>query len=157
MRYSVFPPFTSTTALPTSNVTVPLLGFGILPEGPRMRPSLPTVPIMSGVAMATSKSVKPSWTRWARSAPPTKSAPAASASRALSPSANTATVTSRPVPWGRLMVPRSCWSACRTLTPRRKCTSMVGSKRVSSCARSSRTASSGWYSRSASISLLACW
>ena len=93
VRYSTLPALTSVTALPTSNVTVPLLGFGILPEGPRMRPSLPTVPIMSGVAMATSKSVKPSWIRLARSSPPTKSAPAASASRALSPSAKTATVT----------------------------------------------------------------
>ena len=58
VRYSTLPALTSATALPTSKVTVPLLGFGILPDGPRMRPSWPTVPIMSGVAIATSKSVE---------------------------------------------------------------------------------------------------
>ena len=121
-----------------------------------MRPSLPTVPIMSGVAMATSNSSKPSSTRLARSSPPTMSAPAVSASRALSPSAKTATVTDLPVPCGRLIVPRSCWSAWRTLTPRRRCTSTVGSKRVSSCDLMSRTAWSGWYTRSVSISDFAC-
>ena len=56
VRYSTLPPLASVTALPTSNVTVPDLGFGMSPRGPRMRPSLPTVPIMSGVAMAMSKS-----------------------------------------------------------------------------------------------------
>ena len=60
VRYSILPDLTSSTALPMSNVIVPALGLGILPCGPRMRPSRPTVPIMSGVAMATSKSVQPS-------------------------------------------------------------------------------------------------
>ena len=54
-----------------------------------------------GVAIATSKSVKPSSTRWARSSAPTTSAPAASASAALSPWAKTATVTSLPSPCGQ--------------------------------------------------------
>ena len=44
-----------------------------------------TVGIMSGVEIATSKSVQPSSTFFARSSPPTKSAPAASASRACWP------------------------------------------------------------------------
>ncbi len=44
----------------TSNVTVPVFGFGIRPRGPSTRPSRPTLPIWSGVAIATSKSVKPS-------------------------------------------------------------------------------------------------
>ena len=60
VRYSSLPAFASRTALATSNVTVPVFGFGIRPRGPRMRPSLPTLPIWSGVAIATSKSVKPS-------------------------------------------------------------------------------------------------
>ena len=41
----------SRTALPMSKVTVPTLGFGMRPRGPRTRPSLPTAPIMSGVAI----------------------------------------------------------------------------------------------------------
>ena len=49
----------SPTVLPTSVVTVPVFGFGIRPRGPSVRPSLPTWPIRSGVAMATSKSRKP--------------------------------------------------------------------------------------------------
>ena len=60
VRYSILPAFMSLTALPTSKVTVPALGFGMRPRGPRTRPSLPTTPIMSGVATAASKSSKPS-------------------------------------------------------------------------------------------------
>ena len=63
----------------------------------------------------------------ARSAAPTTSAPASSASFAFSPSAKTATRTSLPVPCGSISVPRSCWSAWRTLSPRWKCTSTVSS------------------------------
>jgi ribosomal protein L1 len=63
------------------------------------------------VAIATSKSVNPPSTFAARSAEPTISAPASSASRALSPSANTATRTDLPVPFGSMIVPRSCSSA----------------------------------------------
>ena len=59
MRYSILPAFDSDTALATSIVTVPTFGFGILPCGPSTRPSRPTTGIMSGVAIATSKSVKP--------------------------------------------------------------------------------------------------
>ena len=76
VRYSTLPDFDSSTALRTSVVTVPTFGFGIFPDGPRIRPRRPTIGIMSGVAIATSKSVKPSSTRLARSSAPTKSAPA---------------------------------------------------------------------------------
>ena len=117
VRYSVRPAFASVTARPTSSVTVPTFGFGILPWGPRMRPRRPTTGIMSGVATATSKSVHPSWIRLARSSSPTASAPAASASRAFSPLANAITVTSRPAECGRVIVPRSCSSAWRTFRP----------------------------------------
>ena len=106
---------------------MPVFGFGISPRGPSTRPSWPTLPIWSGVAIATSKSVKPSSTRLARSAEPTTSAPASSASLALSPSAKTATRASRPVPCGSIIVPRSCSSAWRTFRPRFMCTSTVSS------------------------------
>ena len=93
VRYSTLPALDSSTALATSIVTVPTFGLGILPCGPRMRPRRPTTGMRSGVAIATSKSVKPSSMRSARSSAPTTSAPASSASRALSPLAKTATVT----------------------------------------------------------------
>ena len=56
-----FTSFDFLTAFVTSNVTVPVLGFGIKPFGPNTRPSLPTSPIMSGVATITSKSNQPCW------------------------------------------------------------------------------------------------
>ena len=98
---------------------------------------------MSGVAIATSKSVKPSCTRWARSSAPTKSAPASSASLALSPFAKTAIVTFLPSPWGRASVPRSCSSAWRTLSPVRTWTSTDWSNFVLPVSFSSLTASAG--------------
>ena len=104
---------------------------------------MPTTGIMSGVAIATSKSVKPSSTRSARSSAPTTSAPASSASRALSPLANTATVISLPSPCGSEIVPRSCWSAWRTFRPVRMCTSTVSSNLVGWKSLRIATASAG--------------
>ena len=76
--YSILPALISSIAFVTSIVTVPALGFGIKPLGPSTRPSLPTTPIMSGVATTTSKSNHPSfWILGINSSPPTKSAPAA--------------------------------------------------------------------------------
>ena len=139
-RYSTLPPFRSCTAWATSAVTVPTFGFGIRPRGPRILPSLPTTDIMSGVATALSNSSQPSsLTRLARSSPPTTSAPACSASCALSPLANTATRTDLPVPCGRSTVPRMFWSAFRGSTPSRTAISTVSSNfvRLVSRARSS--------------------
>ena len=48
------------------------------------------MPMTSGVASATSKSITPSWTFLTRSSPPTTSAPASIASRSFSPVAKTA-------------------------------------------------------------------
>src|SRR5260370_30661203 len=59
-RNSTLPALISLTALATSMVTVPVLGLGMSPRGPRILPSLPTERIMSGVAMTASKSVQPS-------------------------------------------------------------------------------------------------
>ena len=42
VRYSTLPDLVSLTAFVTSSVTVPTFGFGILPCGPRIRPSRPT-------------------------------------------------------------------------------------------------------------------
>jgi hypothetical protein len=98
---------------------------------------------MSGVAIATSKSVQPSSTFLARSSSPTKSAPASSAARAWSPLANTATVTSVPSLFGSVIVPRSCSSAWRTLRPVRTCTSTVSVAFVDWRLFTSVTASAG--------------
>ena len=74
---------------------------------------------MSGVAIVRSKSILPCSICAARSSAPTMSAPAARASSAAAPVANTATRTSLPVPDGRATVPRTIWSALRGSTPRR--------------------------------------
>jgi hypothetical protein len=66
---------------------------------------------MSGVAITRSNSMKPFCTRSTSSVSPTTSAPAASASFALSPLANTSTRTVCPVPCGRRTAPRTIWSA----------------------------------------------
>ena len=148
VRYSTLPALDSSTALATSIVTVPTFGFGILPCGPRMRPSRPTTGIMSGVAIATSKSVKPSfWIRSARSSAPTMSAPASSASFALSPRAKTAILTSLPRPCGSAIVPRSCSSAWRTFRPVRTWISTDSSNFARLSSLTSLTASVGVYSR----------
>ena len=97
-RYSILPPLASLTAVATSNVTVPTFGLGMRPRGPRTRPSLPTAPIMSGVAMTRSKSRNPSETFATRSSLPAKSAPASRASRSFSPLAKTRTRTVLPGP-----------------------------------------------------------
>ncbi len=78
------------------------------------------------------------------------SAPASSASRALSPSAKTTTRISLPVPCGSINVPRSCSSAWRTLSPSRKCTSTVSSNFAVCMSFSSLIASTGEYSCSRS-------
>jgi hypothetical protein len=61
-RNSTRPAFDSWMTLGKSSAgtTVPALGFGMRPRGPRTRPNRPAFPIISGVAIATSKSVKPS-------------------------------------------------------------------------------------------------
>jgi hypothetical protein len=97
--------------------------------------------------MAASKSRKPSWMRAIRSSAPTTSAPAASASAALSPEAKTITFAVLPVPCGRLTVPRTIWSALRGSTPSRIATSTVASYLVVEVSLASRAASSGAYSR----------
>ena len=61
------------------------------------------------------------------SAPPTSSAPAASAASAAGPVANTMTRAVLPVPCGRMTVLRTIWSALRGSTPSFSATSTVES------------------------------
>ncbi len=70
-RNSTLPAFSSLTARPTSKVTVPALGLGIRPLGPRTLPSRPTWPMRSGVATARSNSSQPSWIFFTYSSEPT--------------------------------------------------------------------------------------
>src|SRR5512143_2425358 len=118
-RNSTLPALVSSTALRTSKVTVPDLGLGMRPLVPRMRPSLPTPRMTSGVAMTTSKSIQPPAIFSMSSSPPKWSAPASSASLIFSPAAMTAIFLVLPVPWGRTTVPRTIWSEYLGLTPRR--------------------------------------
>ena len=82
---------------------------------------------MSGVAMQRSNAISPACTFSARSSAPTTSAPAASASSAFGPRANTPMRTVLPVPLGRLISPRTIWSAWRGSMPRRMEISTVSS------------------------------
>src|SRR6266566_4905380 len=143
VRNSTLPPLESRTARATSLVTVPDFGFGIRPRGPRIFPSGPTFAIMSGVAIAESKSVHPSCTRLTMSSPPTTSAPASWASRALSPTAKTATRTFLPVPLGSTTEPRTICSACRGSTPSRMWASTVASNLEIDVSRTIWQATSG--------------
>src|SRR5260221_1652134 len=162
-RNSIRPPLTSLTARAMSKVTVPDLGLGIRPRGPRIRPRGPTLLIMWGVAIATSRSVKLSETRLTSSSPPTISAPASFASRSFSPAAKTATRTFLPVPRGRVTALRSCWSAWRTSMPRRTWASQLASKLAVEVSRATSTAffgsrpASPFWPRASSTFFSASW
>ena len=56
---AILPAFASFTAFAISKVTVPVLGFGIKPFGPKTLPNLPSIPIQSGVAINVSNSNQP--------------------------------------------------------------------------------------------------
>src|ERR1700739_790153 len=145
IRKLILPPLMSDTALVMSGVTVPVLGLGIRPRGPRIRAIRPTLAIWSGVAIAASKSKKPPWIFSIRSSLPTTSAPAAVASSAFSPTANTATRAVLPVPCGRLTVPRTIWSALRGSRPIGTAPSTVASSLADAVSLASLAASSGVY------------
>mmetsp|Transcript_23362 Transcript_23362/g.55502 ORF Transcript_23362/g.55502 Transcript_23362/m.55502 type:complete len:278 (+) Transcript_23362:10383-11216(+) len=77
--------------------------------------------------MTTSKGMSPALTRSARSSMPTTSAPAALASSALAPWANTATRLVLPVPLGITTAPRTTWSDFLASMPSCTATSMDSS------------------------------
>ena len=156
--YSILPAFKSWTALATSIVTVPALGLGIKPFGPSTRPRRPTTLIMLGVATTLSKSNHPSfWIFGISSSAPTNSAPAATASSALSPLANTRTRTFLPVPLGKTTAPRICWSAWRPSRPILKWASIVSSNFALAAFFTMATASGASYKLVLSLSFAASW
>ena len=65
------------------------------------------------------------------------------AAAARGPVAKTMTRATLPVPWGRLTVPRTIWSALRGSTPSRKATSTVASYLATEVSLARRTAESG--------------
>src|SRR5262245_41806558 len=157
-RNSTAPPFASPTAFFTSMVTVPTFGFGIRPRGPSTLPRRPTSAIMSGVAIRRSKSILPPLTVSNKSSAPTMSAPAALASSAFGPRANTATRPERPVPFGSETTPRTCWSGYFGSTPRFIAISTVSSNFALARALISFTASSSVCSlRESMPAWLFCW
>src|SRR5690242_6576583 len=106
---------------------------------------------MSGVAMTASKSVQPPLMRFTTSSPPTKSAPASSASRSLSPCAITSTVFDLPSPCGKTIVPRTSWSALRGSTPSQTVNSTVSSNFANAISLTLATPPSRSYLRPSSI------
>src|ERR1700737_931402 len=118
VRYRTWPDLAFFTASATFGVTVPTLGFGINPRGPKIWPNWPTMRIASGLAITTSKSIWPALTFSAKSSKPTMSAPAALAASAFLPWVNTATRTILPVPCGITVEPRTCWSDLVASTPK---------------------------------------
>mmetsp|Transcript_13161 Transcript_13161/g.43402 ORF Transcript_13161/g.43402 Transcript_13161/m.43402 type:complete len:327 (+) Transcript_13161:1065-2045(+) len=92
------------------------------PRGPRMRAMAPIFGMSAGVPITLSKLMAAlpfSLMSAMSSTPPTKSAPAAVASSASKPSANTATRTCLPVPCGSEAAPRTIWSDRLESTPSR--------------------------------------
>ena len=65
------------------------------------------------------------------------------AASAAGPIANTTTRAVRPVPWGRVTVPRTIWSAFRTSTPSFNATSTVESNFADPVCLARSTASVG--------------
>ncbi|ARU90930.1 hypothetical protein SCLARK_00128 [Spiroplasma clarkii] len=128
--YSTLPDLISSTAFLTLTVTVPVFGLGIKPFGPSTLPIFPSSAIISGVATITSYSNQFSFEIfWINSSPPTKSAPASSASLTLV-FVKTKTFWVFPVPPGNTSAPLICWSACLGSTFRLNATSTVASNFV---------------------------
>ena len=84
--------------------TVPNLGLGIKPFGPKTLPNLPTLDIMSGVQTKISKSTLPLLISSTRSSDPNFSAFDNFASSIFSFEQITATLIFLPFPWGKSTV-----------------------------------------------------
>ena len=95
-------------ALAMSLVTVPALGLGIKPLGPKTLPNFATFGIISGVAISRSNSIFPLLMLSTRSSSPNKSAPAALAFDTFSPLVITAILMLWPVPCGNATVVLNC-------------------------------------------------
>ena len=103
--------------------TVPNFGFGIIPFGPRTFPSFPTLDIMSGAAIKTSKSILPELIVSIKSSEPAISAPADLASSTLSLEQITAILIFFPLPFGKSTVVLKTLSGLVLSTAREKQTS----------------------------------
>src|SRR3954469_10860098 len=145
-RNWTWPALAFLTAVATSGVTVPTFGFGIKPRGPRIWPSVPTTRMVSGEAITTSKFKLPALICAARSSMPTMSAPAALASSALAPWANTATRLVLPVPLGSTTAPRTTWSDFLASMPSCTATSMDSSNLAVAASLTIASASASGYS-----------
>mmetsp|Transcript_53170 Transcript_53170/g.146862 ORF Transcript_53170/g.146862 Transcript_53170/m.146862 type:complete len:202 (-) Transcript_53170:228-833(-) len=143
VRNSSLPALNSFTASPGDALTVPALGEGMRPFGPRTLPNLASFGIAGGVAKSTSKSQTPEEMVSIRSAIPTISAPASCASAAAGPSASTATRTALPVPCGKATVVRICWSLYFGSRLRLPCSSAVSVNFAVAICFMSATASCG--------------
>ena len=127
-RNSTAPPLDALTAAATSIVTVPTFGFGIRPRGPEhlAEPADQRHQVGRGdAAVEIDRAALDGSPRDPRRR--RRRRPAARASSALAPRANTATRNVRPVPLGRLTTPRTIWSACLGSTPRLSASSTVSS------------------------------
>ena len=153
VRYWTCPDFAFLTAFATSFETVPTLGLGIKPFGPRIWPNLLTTFMVSGVAITTSKSKSPFFAISARSSIPTLSAPASRAFLASSPSQKTATFTVFPVPFGKTIEPLMFWSDFFASTPKLMLTSIDSTNLTEDLDFKILIASRSWYIFSLSISL----
>mmetsp|Transcript_8214 Transcript_8214/g.16930 ORF Transcript_8214/g.16930 Transcript_8214/m.16930 type:complete len:236 (+) Transcript_8214:348-1055(+) len=141
---STCPCFASFTALVMSVVSVPSLGLGMRPRGPRMRATCDSWGIKDGCPIARSKLIAPLPPLFIfamSSSAPTTSAPAASASSASAPRAKTATRVFLPVPLGRTARPRTIWSLRLGSTPSWIAISTVSSNLAFELSLTSRRAS----------------
>ena len=144
-RNSTRPAFIAPTAPAMSVVSVPTLGLGIIPRGPNTRAMGASLGMAEGCATALSKSMAPEPSALMRamsSASPMTSAPAALASSASAPSANTQTRTLFPVPCGRFAAPRTIMSERLGSIPSRTAMSTVSVNLARAPALTPATASS---------------
>ena len=104
-----FTSFLLATAFTTSIVTVPDLGFGIKPLGPKILPNGPNFPITAGIVTITSTS-QPSLIFFVNIHQDLHNQqPASLASASLSELLNANTLTSLPVPLRKDTTPLTIW------------------------------------------------
>jgi len=154
--YSNLPALSSFRMLIKSSPTVPDFGFGMSPFGPKTFAIFPIFFIIAGVAIAMSKLIAPRDTSSTKSSPPARVAPASRSAFSSPESVKAATRTDLPLPWGRVIVPRTSWSLYFGSIPKWKWISTDGSN-LTVFVRSRRsTASSSVYNFLSSTRVWAC-
>jgi hypothetical protein len=142
-RNSILPPLISVTAFAVSGVTVPVFGFGMRPRGPSTLPRRPTLPMSSGRRDGRVEVGPASGDLLDELVAADLVGAGGDAASAAGPVAKTMTRAVLPVPWGRLTVPRTIWSALRGSTLSLSATSTVESNFFEPVSRASSTASDG--------------